>query len=74
MNFLKIKDHIKTDKTHFDYRSIALLLIYQFFSPAGFTQYLLEDDCHIFDCEHGEVCQDMTHPLSHYFIASSHNT
>lgn len=40
----------------------------------GFTQYLFEDDCHIFDCEHGEVCQDMTHPLSHYFIASSHNT
>ncbi|XP_067055342.1 inactive phospholipase C-like protein 1 [Acropora muricata] len=40
----------------------------------GFTLYLLEDDCHIFDSEHKSVCQDMTHPLSHYFIASSHNT
>ncbi|XP_015761083.1 PREDICTED: inactive phospholipase C-like protein 1 [Acropora digitifera] len=39
-----------------------------------FTLYLLEDDCHIFDSEHKSVCQDMTHPLSHYFIASSHNT
>ena len=43
------------------------------FIVAGFTQYLLED-CHIFDSEHGIVCQEMTHPLSHYFIASSHNT
>ncbi|XP_068708108.1 inactive phospholipase C-like protein 1 [Montipora foliosa] len=40
----------------------------------GFTLYLLEDDCHIFDSEHKTVCHDMTHPLSHYFIASSHNT
>lgn len=40
----------------------------------GFTQYLLEEDCHIFDSEHRTVCQDMSHPLSHYFIASSHNT
>lgn len=40
----------------------------------GFTQYLLEEDCHIFDSENKTVNQDMTHPLSHYFIASSHNT
>ncbi|PFX30571.1 Inactive phospholipase C-like protein 1 [Stylophora pistillata] len=39
----------------------------------GFTQYLLED-CHIFDTDRAVICQDMTHPLSHYFIASSHNT
>ncbi|KAH9513757.1 Inactive phospholipase C-like protein 2, partial [Bulinus truncatus] len=40
----------------------------------GFTAYLLSDKCDLFDPEHLTVCQDMTHPLSHYFIASSHNT
>lgn len=39
----------------------------------GFTQYLLED-CHIFDTDRAVICQEMNHPLSHYFIASSHNT
>ncbi|XP_055899262.1 inactive phospholipase C-like protein 2 isoform X5 [Biomphalaria glabrata] len=40
----------------------------------GFTAYLLSEKCDLFDPEHLTVCQDMTHPLSHYFIASSHNT
>ncbi|XP_071795751.1 inactive phospholipase C-like protein 2 isoform X2 [Asterias amurensis] len=40
----------------------------------GFTNYLLSEDCDIFDYQHRSVCQDMTQPLSHYFIASSHNT
>ncbi|XP_022097790.1 inactive phospholipase C-like protein 2 isoform X2 [Acanthaster planci] len=40
----------------------------------GFTNYLLSEDCDIFDSQHRHVCQDMTQPLSHYFIASSHNT
>ncbi|CAL1548507.1 unnamed protein product [Lymnaea stagnalis] len=40
----------------------------------GFTAYLLSDECDLFDPDHVTVCQDMTHPLSHYFIASSHNT
>ncbi|WAR03454.1 PLCL2-like protein, partial [Mya arenaria] len=40
----------------------------------GFTYYLLSDECDIFDPDHHIVCQDMTHPLCHYFIASSHNT
>ncbi|XP_074659956.1 inactive phospholipase C-like protein 2 [Tubulanus polymorphus] len=40
----------------------------------GFTAYLLSKECDIFDPEHKKVCQDMTHPLCHYFIASSHNT
>ncbi|CAG5122392.1 unnamed protein product, partial [Candidula unifasciata] len=39
-----------------------------------FTAYLLSEECDLFDPEHLSVCQDMTHPLSHYFIASSHNT
>ncbi|KAL4224626.1 Inactive phospholipase C-like protein 2 [Mactra antiquata] len=40
----------------------------------GFTYYLLSVECDIFDPEHDTVCQDMTQPLSHYFVASSHNT
>ncbi|XP_053215238.1 inactive phospholipase C-like protein 2 isoform X1 [Podarcis raffonei] len=40
----------------------------------GFTNYLTSPECHIFDPEHKKVCQGMNHPLSHYFINSSHNT
>lgn len=40
----------------------------------GFTNYLMSPDCSIFDPEHKKVCQDMTQPLSHYYINSSHNT
>ncbi|KAM5157006.1 inactive phospholipase C-like protein 2 isoform 1-T2 [Mantella aurantiaca] len=40
----------------------------------GFTNYLISADCSIFEPEHKKVCQDMTRPLSHYYINSSHNT
>ncbi|KAL4629691.1 inactive phospholipase C-like protein 2 isoform X1 [Arapaima gigas] len=40
----------------------------------GFTSYLMSPECHIFDPEQKKVCQDMTQPLSHYYINSSHNT
>lgn len=40
----------------------------------GFTKYLLSEDCDIFSPRHRVVCQDMTQPLTHYFISSSHNT
>ncbi|KAJ8299405.1 hypothetical protein KUTeg_023465 [Tegillarca granosa] len=40
----------------------------------GFTHYLLSEECDIFDPDHKKCCQDMSHPLSHFFIASSHNT
>ncbi|XP_073486299.1 inactive phospholipase C-like protein 2 [Aquarana catesbeiana] len=40
----------------------------------GFTNYLISADCSIFEPEHKKVCQDMTQPLSHYYINSSHNT
>lgn len=40
----------------------------------GFTAYLLSKECDLFDPVHKKVCQDMTQPLSHYFIATSHNT
>ncbi|KAG8234834.1 hypothetical protein J437_LFUL015148, partial [Ladona fulva] len=40
----------------------------------GFTKYLLSEECDIFEPAHREVCQDMTHPLTHYFISTSHNS
>lgn len=40
----------------------------------GFTSYLTSAECQLFDREHHTVCQDMTQPLSHYYICSSHNT
>uniref|UniRef100_H2Z2T5 Phosphoinositide phospholipase C n=1 Tax=Ciona savignyi TaxID=51511 RepID=H2Z2T5_CIOSA len=40
----------------------------------GFTKFLMSDRCGVFDQKHTKVCQDMSQPLSHYFISSSHNT
>ncbi|KAM8946631.1 1-phosphatidylinositol 4,5-bisphosphate phosphodiesterase delta-3 [Pelodytes ibericus] len=40
----------------------------------GFMMYLLSAEGDIFNQEHRRVYQDMTQPLSHYFISSSHNT
>ncbi|XP_078615142.1 uncharacterized protein LOC144884106 isoform X2 [Branchiostoma floridae x Branchiostoma japonicum] len=40
----------------------------------GFTNYLLSHHGDIFDSSHHAVHQDMTLPLSHYYIATSHNT
>ncbi|KAK6324110.1 hypothetical protein J4Q44_G00064490 [Coregonus suidteri] len=40
----------------------------------GFTRYLTSLECHLFEPEHSQVCQDMSQPLSHYYINSSHNT
>ncbi|XP_072303376.1 inactive phospholipase C-like protein 2 [Eucyclogobius newberryi] len=45
-----------------------------FLSLDGFSSYLTSADCHIFDRDHKIVCQDMSQPLSHYFISASHNT
>uniref|UniRef100_G1M444 Phosphoinositide phospholipase C n=1 Tax=Ailuropoda melanoleuca TaxID=9646 RepID=G1M444_AILME len=40
----------------------------------GFTNYTRSPAGDIFNPEHRGVHQDMTRPLSHYFITSSHNT
>ncbi|XP_077007655.1 1-phosphatidylinositol 4,5-bisphosphate phosphodiesterase eta-2 [Tamandua tetradactyla] len=40
----------------------------------GFTNYTRSPAGDIFNPEHRSVHQDMTRPLSHYFVASSHNT
>ncbi|KAK1794513.1 hypothetical protein P4O66_010766 [Electrophorus voltai] len=46
----------------------------QLMTANGFTMYMLSKENDVFDLEHGRVCQDMSRPLSHYFISSSHNT
>lgn len=40
----------------------------------GFMMYLLSPEGAALDSAHTCVFQDMDHPLSHYFISSSHNT
>ncbi|XP_053301976.1 inactive phospholipase C-like protein 2 [Pleuronectes platessa] len=45
-----------------------------YLSLDGFTSYLTSAACNLLDGEHGAVCQDMSQPLSHYYINSSHNT
>lgn len=40
----------------------------------AFTAFLLSSDNSAFTDQHGRIYQDMTQPLCHYFISSSHNT
>ncbi|VDO63778.1 unnamed protein product [Schistosoma curassoni] len=40
----------------------------------GFTLLLLSEECDIFNPVHLQVCQDMSQPITHYYIASSHKT
>eukprot|EP00053_Salpingoeca_punica_P019262 m.193742 g.193742 ORF g.193742 m.193742 type:complete len:1135 (+) comp17603_c0_seq1:90-3494(+) len=43
-------------------------------SQAGFQAYLLSKQNDIIVPKRRDLFQDMTHPLAHYFISSSHNT
>uniref|UniRef100_A0A8C8DCF4 Phosphoinositide phospholipase C n=1 Tax=Oryzias sinensis TaxID=183150 RepID=A0A8C8DCF4_9TELE len=43
-------------------------------TPNGFTMYMLSKQNCVFNPDHARVYQDMTQPLAHYFISSSHNT
>ncbi|XP_053352996.1 1-phosphatidylinositol 4,5-bisphosphate phosphodiesterase delta-4 [Clarias gariepinus] len=47
---------------------------HQVLSVDGFLMYLTSAECSIFNSEHKHLYQDMTQPLNHYFISSSHNT
>ncbi|KAM6977002.1 1-phosphatidylinositol 4,5-bisphosphate phosphodiesterase eta-2a [Aplochiton taeniatus] len=40
----------------------------------GFTNYMRSPAGDIFNHDHYEVTQDMSQPLCHYFVSSSHNT
>ncbi|XP_078385988.1 1-phosphatidylinositol 4,5-bisphosphate phosphodiesterase delta-3-like isoform X4 [Cetorhinus maximus] len=46
----------------------------QLLTQDGFMMYLLSPDGDVFNSSHDQVFQDMTQPLSHYFISTSHNT
>uniref|UniRef100_A0A8B9KHP3 Phosphoinositide phospholipase C n=1 Tax=Astyanax mexicanus TaxID=7994 RepID=A0A8B9KHP3_ASTMX len=46
----------------------------QLMTANGFTMYMLSKENDVFDPEQGKIYQDMSRPLSHYFISSSHNT
>uniref|UniRef100_A0A672H4J7 Phosphoinositide phospholipase C n=1 Tax=Salarias fasciatus TaxID=181472 RepID=A0A672H4J7_SALFA len=45
-----------------------------FMTQNGFTMYMLSRENDVFNPDHARVHQDMSRPLSHYFISSSHNT
>ncbi|VDP66130.1 unnamed protein product [Echinostoma caproni] len=40
----------------------------------GFTALLLSQECDVFDATHLQVCQDMSQPITHYYLAASHKT
>lgn len=40
----------------------------------GFLMYLHHPEASVLNLDHKEVYQDMSQPLNHYFISSSHNT
>ncbi|KAM9165809.1 1-phosphatidylinositol 4,5-bisphosphate phosphodiesterase delta-1 [Pangshura tecta] len=46
----------------------------QIMTKDGFLMYLLSAEGNIFNSAHSKVYQDMTQPLSHYLVSSSHNT
>ncbi|XP_037547005.1 1-phosphatidylinositol 4,5-bisphosphate phosphodiesterase delta-3-A [Nematolebias whitei] len=84
LSTLDLRDFLKdqgedTSVTH----AQSLILIYelnewaqrnQLMTPNGFTMYMLSKENCVLNPEHSRVYQDMKHPLSHYFISSSHNT
>ncbi|KAJ8253784.1 hypothetical protein COCON_G00203960 [Conger conger] len=47
---------------------------HQLMTQNGFTMYMLSQENDVFSPSHAEVYQDMSQPLAHYFISSSHNT
>lgn len=44
------------------------------FSQEGFLKFLMSEDNNLIPAEYLDLSQDMTQPISHYFINSSHNT
>ncbi|XP_037545164.1 1-phosphatidylinositol 4,5-bisphosphate phosphodiesterase delta-3-A [Nematolebias whitei] len=46
----------------------------QFMTQSGFSMYMLSYETDVFNPDQARVHQDMSRPLAHYFISSSHNT
>uniref|UniRef100_A0A0L8GXQ7 Phosphoinositide phospholipase C n=1 Tax=Octopus bimaculoides TaxID=37653 RepID=A0A0L8GXQ7_OCTBM len=59
-------------KTHLDDAVRAAAEPY--FTEQEFEDYLFSKPNQVWDTKYDKVTQDMNHPLSHYWIASSHNT
>ncbi|GCC21578.1 hypothetical protein chiPu_0020052 [Chiloscyllium punctatum] len=77
-NFLKEQNEVSIAET-----CLSIMQKYGFHDNAkqnqlltqdGFMMYLLSPDGDVFNLDHDKVYQDMTQPLSHYFISTSHNT
>ncbi|KAL3182847.1 hypothetical protein MRX96_034484 [Rhipicephalus microplus] len=45
-----------------------------YFTVPEFLDYLFSKQNELWDSQHNKVNQDMTRPLTHYWVASSHNT
>uniref|UniRef100_A0A673ILT3 Phosphoinositide phospholipase C n=1 Tax=Sinocyclocheilus rhinocerous TaxID=307959 RepID=A0A673ILT3_9TELE len=45
-----------------------------FMTQNGFTMHMLSKENDVFNPDHAHVYQDMSRPLAHYYISSSHNT
>ncbi|XP_065898551.1 1-phosphatidylinositol 4,5-bisphosphate phosphodiesterase delta-4-like isoform X2 [Dysidea avara] len=72
--------------SHYDYHHRAFKMCQAMSKPfefhlslcllsfGGFVSFLRSPENSVVNPEHEEVYQDMTQPLSHYFINSSHNT
>lgn len=65
------KQHVT--QTRYDIKIQIKHLVWNFL-PLGFTNFMRSPAGDIFNPEHNQVNQDMTQPLSNYFIATSHNT
>jgi len=68
------KENVTKEVTRQWIRKFETFLPFYSFSNTGFTTFLLSDEHSILNRQCQTVYQDMTQPLSHYFISTSHNT
>ncbi|KAJ2954035.1 hypothetical protein O0L34_g2246 [Tuta absoluta] len=69
------EDEKKTSQFIRDYLKDPQRDIYEpYFTLNEFVEMLFSKQNSVWDDSHNEVTQDMTRPLSHYWISSSHNT
>jgi hypothetical protein len=54
--------------SHFEKKNLLGL------TKSGFNRMISSTFNHVMNLNHRKIYQDMTKPLTHYFVASSHNT
>lgn len=59
---------------HRGFEIINQTLTENYLSRRGFYYFFQSIQFELFSSEHRKVCQDMSKPMSHYYIASSHNS